>query len=119
VHRKKNGYISNAMDFYRSLAPRKLVKKALKHKRSTLVILGAFVLFLYLLFDNKGIVKRIQLEMESTRMKEKVAQIEKQNEHLQAQAKALEGDKKTIEKTARERYGMARKGETVYRVKKD
>jgi cell division protein FtsB len=107
------------MDFYRSLAPRKLAKKALKNKRSTLIILGAFVLLLYLLFDNKGIVRRVQLEMEYSRMKEKVAQVENQNEQLQAQAKSLEGDKKTIEKTARERYGMARQGETVYRVKKD
>ncbi|MBI5464744.1 MAG: septum formation initiator family protein, partial [Ignavibacteriales bacterium] len=36
-----------------------------------------------------------------------------------AQIKALEGDKKTIEKIAREKYNMARPGETVYRVKKE
>ena len=107
------------MDFYRSLTPKKIAKQALKNKRSTVIILGAFFLFLYLLFDNKGIIKRVRLEMENERMKEKVARIEQQNGQLQLQAKALEGDKKTIEKVARERYGMQRQGETVYRVKKD
>ncbi len=107
------------MDFYRSLTPKKIARHALKNKRSTAIILGAFFLFLYLLFDNKGIIKRVRLEMENERMKEKVARIEQQNGQLQLQAKALEGDKKTIEKVARERYGMQRQGETVYRVKKD
>jgi cell division protein FtsB len=37
----------------------------------------------------------------------------------QEQIKALETDKKTIEKTAREKYGMKREGETVYQVKKE
>jgi cell division protein FtsB len=32
--------------------------------------------------------------------------------------KALEGDKRAIEKIARERYGMHREGETVYKVTK-
>jgi len=38
---------------------------------------------------------------------------------LQDQIKALEGDKKTIEKIARENYGMKREGETIYKVKKE
>jgi cell division protein FtsB len=50
---------------------------------------------------------------------EKVAQAREETRTLQAHLKAVEGDKKTIEKLARERYGMARDGETVYRVKKD
>jgi cell division protein FtsB len=35
---------------------------------------------------------------------------------LQAQSKALEGDRAAIEKVAREKYGMLKEGETVYRV---
>ena len=38
---------------------------------------------------------------------------------LQEQIKALESDKKTLEKTAREKYGMIREGETVYQMKKE
>ena len=36
----------------------------------------------------------------------------------QSQSKALDGDKKEIEKVARERYGMVREGEKVYKVNK-
>ena len=52
-------------------------------------------------------------------MIEKVEEAGKETARLQAQKKALEGDKKTIEKLAREKYGMSRQGEKVYRVKKD
>lgn len=52
-------------------------------------------------------------------MIEKVRQSEEETKQLQAQVKALEGDKKTIEKVAREKYGMVREGEKVYRVKRD
>ena len=91
----------------------------MKNKRTTGLLVGGFILVLYLLFDNKGIVKRLQLEMEYSRTKDKVAATELQNQQLQRHMKALEGDKKTIEKVARERYGMTRPGETVYRNKKD
>jgi cell division protein FtsB len=43
---------------------------------------------------------------------------EAENKRLQAESKALDGDKKVIEKVAREKYGMVREGETVYKVKK-
>jgi cell division protein FtsB len=52
-------------------------------------------------------------------MIEKVKAAEEETKRLQSYLKALEGDKKTIEKVAREKYGMARPGETVYKVKKD
>lgn len=74
---------------------------------------------LYVLFDNKGIVRRISLEVQRSEMRAKVEEAKEETKRLQAQIKALEGDKKTIEKIARERYGMAKPGETVYRVKKD
>jgi cell division protein FtsB len=109
--------------FYRNLQPERLFKKiaksAAKNKKRTLLIVLTFFFVLYLLFDNKGIVKRIQLEREHTEWQQKVRGDSAESKHLQEQIKALEGDKKTIEKTAREKYGMAREGETVYQVKKD
>jgi cell division protein FtsB len=73
----------------------------------------------YLLFDNKGVIARVRLESQKKELEQKILQAEAETKALQAQIKALEGDKKTIEKIAREKYGMARDGETVYRVKKD
>jgi cell division protein FtsB len=109
--------------FYRNLEPDRLFKKIAKSaaknkKRTILLVLGCLVL-LYLLFDNKGIIARLRLESEHRDWIEKVQADSAETKRLQEQIKALEGDKKTIEKTAREKYGMTREGETVYQVKKE
>jgi cell division protein FtsB len=109
--------------FYRNLEPKRLLrdisKKAAKNKRRTVIIVIAIIVALYLAFDNKGIISRVRLEMQKEEMVEKVNADSLETKKLQSQIKALEGDKKTIETVARERHGMARKGETVYRTKKE
>ncbi len=110
------------MNFYRSKAARKrlrtFARRASKNKRRTGLLLLAFILFFYLLFDNKGVIARIRLETERTELQEKIAAAQQETEELKKQVKALEGDRKTIETIARERYGMTRKGEKLYRVQK-
>lgn len=110
-------------NFYRSVSNRRGMRDrfamVFKNPRRMLTLLFGVALILYVLLDNKGIVKRVALEVQRKEMKEKVEVAKEETKRLQAQIKALEGDKKTIEKIARERYGMARQGETVYRVKKD
>ncbi len=109
--------------FYRNLRPERFLKKvaksAKKNKTRTAILILLFILFLYLLFDNKGIITRIRLESQHREWIERLKADSIETKRLQEQIKALEGDKKTIEKTAREKYGMAREGETVYQVKKD
>ncbi len=110
--------------FYRKIpSSRRLVKgvfkKAIKNKKRTTILLLSLVLAMYLLLDNKGVIARVRLESQKRDLEQKIAQAENETKTLQAQIKALEGDRKTIEKIAREKYGMAREGETVYHVKKD
>ena len=109
--------------FYRNLQPerflKKIAKRAAKNKLRAIILVILFLLFLYLLFDNKGIVTRVRLEAQHREWIEKVKSDSIETKRLQEQIKALEGDKKTIEKTAREKYGMAREGETVYQMKKE
>ena len=98
---------------------RDVLKKAVENKKRTTILLISVVMIVYLTFDNKGVIARIRLESQKKQLEEQIVQAEAQTKELHAQIKALEGDKKTIEKIAREKYGMARVGETVYRVKKD
>jgi len=109
--------------FYRNLRPERFLKKvaksAKKNKKRTVLLVVLFILFLYLLFDNKGIITRIRLESQHREWIERLKADSIETKRLQEQIRALEGDKKTIEKTAREKYGKAREGETVYQVKKD
>ena len=110
-------------NFYRKPRKRQWFKqiaaRAAKNKRLTILLAIGFVLGLYVLFHNKGVIARIRLEAQQKTMEQKIKVAQEENAHLQNQIKALEGDKKTIEKIAREKYGMAREGETVYRVKKE
>ena len=110
-------------DFYRKPLKRNLVrtigKKLFKTRRSGIITVASIVLVLYLLFDNKGIIARVRLELQRKEMAGKVKADEEASKQLQSDLKALQGDKKTIEKVAREKHGMVREGETVYRVKKD
>ncbi len=110
-------------DFYRKPHKRSVVrsvgKKLFKTRRRVIVTIAGAILLLYLLFDNKGIVARIRLEMQKQEMTEKVKAGKEETKQLQSNLRALQGDRKTIEKIAREKHGMVREGETVYRVKKD
>jgi len=110
-------------DFYRPIPGRHRMKdgmkRLLKNRRRLVVFALGFVLLMYLFFDNKGILARIGLEMQKSEMEQKVEEAEAETKHLQQRLKGLQGDKQTIEKTAREKHGMAREGETVYRIKQE
>jgi cell division protein FtsB len=71
----------------------------------------------YILFGSHGIVQRIQLESRIGDLHRKIEDAQLENERLKSMAKSLDSDLKAIEKVAREKYGMMREGETVYRVR--
>ncbi|MDI6765441.1 MAG: septum formation initiator family protein [Bacteroidota bacterium] len=72
-----------------------------------------------MMFSNKGIIQRLTLEREKEAMRIKINQTLQEQQKLQQQSKALDSDPKAIEKVAREKYGMIRDGETVYKVRKE
>lgn len=112
-----------ANDFYRPKNVRKhlrtFAKNASKNKKRTVILVLATVALLYLLVDNKGVLARVRLESQRTDMLAKIQAAEDSTARLKDHIKALEKDQKTIETIAREKYGMTRKGETMYRVQKE
>ncbi len=102
----------------RTIHLRAIRTRLMKNKRAFFGVLIGIPLVLFLLFGNHGIVQRIRLQNQKTELEEKIRQAEAETKQLQAESKALDADKKTIEKVAREKYGMAREGETVYKVRK-
>lgn len=70
-----------------------------------------------MLFSNRGFLKRLSLEAEKKAMEEKIREAQQEQLQLQVQSKALDNDPKAFEKVAREKYGLIREGETVYKVK--
>jgi len=108
--------------FYRKEKKRSRVRdrimKLLKNKRFMLRFGLAAALVLYGLFDSHGILTHLRLLHQRAELEEKIRQAEVEQKRLQAEVKALDGDPKAIEKVAREKYGMVREGETVYKINK-
>ena len=109
-------------DFYRKEKRgeglRGAAKRLVKNRRLLLALaIGAPVL-LYVAFGPRGVMKRIELTRQKAELEEQIRAAEAETRRLQAESKSLDGDKKAIEKTAREKYGMVRPGETVYKVNK-
>ena len=95
-----------------------ILKRLVRNKRAMLGLIIGFPIVLFLLFGGHGIVQRVKLQNQKAELEARIQQAEVDTKQLQAESKALDGDKKAIEKTAREKYGMIREGETVYKVRK-
>ena len=95
---------------------RALFSRLWTNKRLSLILFFGVALLLYVLFNNQGVIERMRLERQKKEMLLKIQRAEQEQKQLQEQSKALEGDKKAVEKVAREKYGMVREGEKVYRV---
>jgi cell division protein FtsB len=90
----------------------------LKKKRIVLTLLVGGLAMGYVLLGSHGIVQRVRLEAEREEMKKKIDAAQMENKRLSEESQALNSDLKAIEKVAREKYGMIRRGETMYRLKK-
>ena len=88
--------------------------------RRTWLLLGAVVIaYIYLLSDY-GIYNLWVQKRQADDLQQEIAELQQEREELLKLKKQLESqDPQYIEKIARERYGMVRKGETLYRVRPD
>jgi len=93
-----------------------ILKKLLGNRRLLISLLVGIPLLLFVLFGSRGVVQRIRLENEKADLEEQIRVAEQETRRLQAASKALDGDRKAIEKVAREKFGMVRRGEKVYKV---
>ena len=84
-------------------------------RRSALLSLLAFLLVWITFFDTHSLVKRFTWRQESVKLAQENEQLRAQIEDLKAQQDANLSDE-TIERLARERYGMRKEGETVYKI---
>jgi cell division protein DivIC len=96
-----------------------MLKKKWKNKNLRLTLLIVVPVFCFITFGNKGIIQRFRLESQKQVIEEKIRQAQQEHQKFLEQSKALDNDPKAIEKVAREKYGMIREGENVYKVKKE
>jgi cell division protein FtsB len=107
--------------YYRKARPKVTgwLTKTLKNRNVLLSLLVIVPATSFVTFSNKGILQRVSLESQKHQIEEKILHAQEEQTRLREQSRALDSDPRAIENVARERYGMIREGETVYRVKKD
>ena len=109
--------------YYRKAKPKATaglwLKKQMKKRNLFLSVIIVVPVVSFMTFSNKGLLKRLSLESEKKAVLEKIELARDEQRKLQEQSKALDSDPKALEKIAREKYGMVKPGETVYKVKKE
>lgn len=87
--------------------------KILRYGFMLFVLIG----FVYLIFNDSGYVKYLKLKSEVKEVRNESAKKELENKNLEAEIDSLEKKNPAkIERTAREKYGMMKKGEKILKV---
>ncbi len=91
----------------------------LKNGRLKYLIFAIFFLagLFYVFFNDSGILKYLKLRSQIKNLHEQISDVDRDNKHLQAEIDSLQ--KKVpakIEKIAREKYNMIRKGEKTIQI---
>lgn len=76
-------------------------------------LFSAYLLF-FLVFGRMGLMAHLRLKEEAERIEGEIVRARTEIHELSREADALNRDPHTIERIARERLGMVRKGETVF-----
>ncbi|MEI7811663.1 MAG: septum formation initiator family protein [Ignavibacteria bacterium] len=80
-----------------------------------LIVLLGLALFFFILYKF-GFVRYYRLKSETGKLKMEIQEIEMHNDNLKAEIDSLKTMDSKIEKVAREKYNMIRKGEKVFQV---
>jgi cell division protein FtsB len=95
---------------------REPLRRLLRNKRVLLPLAVALFVTGYVVFADHGVLQRIRLARQKSEMEQKIHDAEAEAIRLKGELKALENDRATLERVAREQHGMVRSGETVYRI---
>jgi cell division protein FtsB len=88
-----------------------------KHKGTVATCVAALILFVIAaVCGDHGLVDLLRMQREQHELEHTAFDLQQQNERLRERIRRLQSDDHYIEKLARERLGLVRKGEIMYRV---
>lgn len=100
-----------------SRSRRRFKPKPLTAKRKLILsLLVALPVLIVFTFGNRGLIKRFSLEHRYSEAHEELYREREIGDSLRQEISHLKTDSIAVEKLARERFGMARPGERVYKV---
>lgn len=81
------------------------------------LILGGILIIWMLFFDTYSFWTRYSLNERKQELIHKTRQLKQESAQLKTKIENLKNDTSLLKRLAREKYGMRKKGETVYKVK--
>ena len=103
----------------RNAKPRKVRRKIVEGQKKLVRFILIFIIFILLIifiFGNHGLFQLYKLKNERILIQNHISQLRKEREELKKEKNMLENNLDYIEKLARERFRMAKKGEKVFKV---
>ncbi len=95
----------------------KIIFRFIKYnKKVVLFVMVLAALLVFASIGNKGLISRIKMEGERKGLEEQLKAEQLKTKDLQKDIEDLKSSDKKIEKTAREKYGMTKEGETIYKI---
>lgn len=88
-------------------------------RRFFIYLIVLLIIIAYAVFGKKGILQRVELEMENKELQQKLKDEQERTSYLQKEIEALKNSQKKIDEVAREKYGMVKQGEEIYKVQID
>ena len=89
------------------------------NKISFLLIILILIQITISIFGSKGLLTRLRLNNEKKQLEQQLQTEIKNGEELQKEINELNTSDKKIEKVAREKFGMVKDGEKIFRIKID
>ncbi|MFH1846134.1 MAG: septum formation initiator family protein [Candidatus Omnitrophota bacterium] len=86
-------------------------------ERKTLIICGGGILLVLMVIFLPGYSKLHKLREKSEQYRQRIFLLEEENKELEGELEKLQEDPHYIEKKARKKLGILRKGEMIYRKK--
>ncbi len=88
-----------------------------KHKGTLVTCVAVLVLFVIAaVYGDHGLIHLLRMQSEQRELEHTAFDLQQQNERLRERIRRLQSDDHYIEKLARERLGLVRKGEIMYRL---
>ena len=98
----------------------KIIVRFLKYNKIAFLFIILIVIQIIIsVFGSKGLLTRFKLISEKKQLEHQMQSEIKNGEDIKKEINELNNSDKKIEKVAREKYGMTKEGEKIYRIKID
>lgn len=95
----------------------KIIFRFIKYNLRVVFVIIFFIgLISFALFGNKGLLQRMELESEKTDLEEMLNAEMNKTKELQKEIDELKTSEIKQEQVAREKYGMTKEGEKIYKI---